>query len=55
MVQAQYQNMDKDCKGIFPQGKGLHISRTLRKIGAIDKTGKLVISDKSLKKVPGKR
>ena len=55
MAQTQYQNMDKDCIRILPQGKGLHNSRKLRKTVAIDKTGKLIISNKSLKEVPGKR
>ena len=35
MAQTQYRNMDKDCEGILPQGKGLHISRKLRKAVAI--------------------
>ena len=35
MAQRQYWNMDKSCEGILPQGKGLHISRKVRKIVAI--------------------
>ena len=55
MAETQYQNMGKDCKGILLQGKGLHNSRKLRKTVAIDKAGKLIIYNKSLKKVSGKR
>ena len=55
MAQTQYRNMDKSCEGILPKGKGLHNSRKLRKAVAIYKTGKLMLSSKSLKKVPGKR
>ena len=55
MAETQYQNMGKDCKGILPQGKGLHNPRKLRKTVAIDKPGKLIIYNKSLKKIPGKR
>ena len=35
MAQTHYQNMDKRCEGIFPQDKGLHNSRKLRKVVAI--------------------
>ena len=35
MAQTQYQNMDKKCEGILPQGKSLHNSRKLRKAVAI--------------------
>ena len=31
MAQTQYWNMDKRCEGILRQGKGLYISRKLRK------------------------
>ena len=55
MAQTQYRNMDKGCKEVLPQGKGLHNSRKLRKAVAIYKTGKLILSKKSLKKVPEKR
>ena len=32
------------CEGIFPQGKGLHNSQKLRKVVAIYKTDKLILS-----------
>ena len=35
MAQTQYQNMDKRCEGMLPQGNGLHNSRMLRKAVAI--------------------
>ena len=54
MAQKQYRDMDKGCEVIFPQGKGLHSSRKLRKAVAIYKTGKLIFSNKSLKRVPEK-
>ena len=31
MAQTQYWNRGKSCEGIFPQGKGLHNSRKLKK------------------------
>ena len=43
--------MDQDCEGIFPQGKGLHNSRKLRKVVAIYKSDKLILYKKYLKKV----
>ena len=46
--------MDKGCEGILVQGKGLDNSRKLRKVVAIYKTDKLILSKKSLKKVPEK-
>ena len=55
MAQTQYRNMDKGCEGTLPQGKGLRNSRKLRKAVAICKTAKLILSNKSLKKVPEKR
>ena len=55
IAQTRYRNMDKGCEGILPQGKGLHNSRKLRKAVAICKTAKLILSNKSLKKVPEKR
>ena len=55
MEQAWYQNMDKRSEGILPQGKCLQNSRKLRKAVAIYKAGKLILSNKSLKKVPEKR
>ena len=42
--------MNKGCEGILPQGKSLGDSRKLRKIVTIYKTGKLILSKKSLKK-----
>ena len=55
MVQTQYRSMNKVCEEIFLQGKGLLNSRKLRKAVAIYKTGKLILSSRSLKKVPEKR
>ena len=55
MEQTWYQNMDKRSEGILPQGKCLQNSRKLRKAVAIYKAGKLILSNKSLKKVPEKR
>ena len=55
MAQTQYRNMDKGCEGILPRGKGLQNSQKLRKEVAIYKSRKLIISIKSLKKVPEKR
>ena len=55
MTQTQYRNMDKSCEGILPQGNGLHNSRKLRKAVAVYKTGKLIISNRYLKKVPKKK
>ena len=46
--------MDKGCEGILAQGKGLGNSRKLKKVVAIYKTGKLILSKKFLKKVPEK-
>ena len=46
--------MGQGCEGILPQGKGLHNSRKLRKLVAIYKTYKLILSKNSLKKVPEK-
>ena len=46
--------MGKGCEGILPQGKGFHNARKLRKIVAIYKTDKIILSKKSLKKVPKK-
>ena len=40
--------MNEGCEGILPQGKGPHNSRNLRKLVAIYKTGKLILSKKSL-------
>ena len=54
MAQTKYRNMGKGCEGILPQGKGLHNSRMLRKLVAIYKTHKLILSKKSLKKVQKK-
>ena len=42
--------MDQDCEGIFPQGKGLHNSRKLRKVVVIYKSDKLILYKKYLKK-----
>ena len=50
LTQTQYRNMNKGCEGILPQGKSLGDSRKLRKIVTIYKTGKLILSKKSLKK-----
>ena len=47
--------MDKGCEGTLPQGKGLRNSRKLRKAVAICKTAKLILSNKSLKKVLEKK
>ena len=47
--------MDKDCEGILPEGKDLGNSRKLRRVVVIYKTGKLILSKKSLKKVPENR
>ena len=55
MAQTQYRNMGKGYGRIIPQGKGLHNSRKLRKAVEICKTPKLILSNKSLKKVPEKR
>ena len=55
MAQTQYRNMDKSCERILLQGKGFHNSRKLWKAVVIYKTGKLILSNKSLNKVPGKR
>ena len=56
MAQTRYRNMDKEgCEVTLPQGKGLRNSRKLRKAVAICKTAKLILSNKSLKKVPEKR
>ena len=55
MAQTRYRNMGKGCEGTLPQGKGLRNSRKLRKAAAICKTAKLILSNKSLKKVPEKR
>ena len=54
MAQAQYRIMGKDWKVIFLQGKSLHNSRKLRKVVAIYKTDKLILSKKVSKKVPEK-
>ena len=54
MVQTQYRNMKKGCDGILPRGKDLHNSRKSRNVVAIYKTDKLILSKKSLKKVPEK-
>ena len=35
MTQTQYQNTDKRCEGILPQGNGLHNSQMLKKAVAI--------------------
>ena len=48
MAQTQYRNMGKGYDGILPQGKGLYSSRKLRKVVAIYKTDKLILSKKSL-------
>ena len=50
MAQTQHWNMDKVWTGIFPQGKGLHNSRNLKKEVAIYKTGKLILWRKYRKK-----
>ena len=36
--------MDKGCEGIFPQGKGLHNSRKLKKEVAIYKRDEVILS-----------
>ena len=54
MAQTQYRNMSKGYEGMLPLDKGLHNSRKLRKVEAIYKTDKLILSKKSLKKVPEK-
>ena len=54
MAQTQYWNMSKGYEGILRLGKGLHNSRKLRKVVAIYKTDKLILSKKALKKVPEK-
>ena len=54
MAQIQYRDMGKGCEGIYPRGKGLHNSPKLRKVVAIYKTDKLILSKKSLKKAPEK-
>ena len=46
--------MAKGCEGILPQGESLHNSRKLRKVVAIYKTGKLILSKKYLKEVSEK-
>ena len=51
IAQTQYRNMDKGCEGSFR--KVFHNSWKLRKAVAIYKT--LILSNKYLKKVPGKR
>ena len=40
--------MDKGCEGFPPQGTSLHSSRKLRKVIAIYKTDKLILSKESL-------
>ena len=55
MTQTQYRNMVKSCEGILPQGNDLHNSLKLRKGVAVYKTGKLIISNSYLKKVPEKK
>ena len=40
--------MDKGCERVLPQGRGLHNSRKLRKVVAIYKTDKLILSKNSL-------
>ena len=55
MAQKQYRNMGKGCEGILPQGKGLHHSQKLKKAVMIYKTGKLILSNKYLKKVAEKK
>ena len=55
MAQTQYRNMDKGCEGILPRGKGLQNSQKLRKEVTIYRSRKLILSIKSLKKVPVKR
>ena len=47
-MQTQYQNTGKGCKRILSQGKSHHNSWKLRKVVAIDKTGKLIPSKKFL-------
>ena len=54
MAETQYRNMGTGCEGILLQGNSLHNSRKLRKVVAIYKTVKLIISKKYLKKVPEK-
>ena len=54
MAETQYRNMDKGYEGILPQGDSLQNSGKLRKVVAIYKTVKLIISKKYLKKVPEK-
>ena len=47
--------MGKGCEGILPQGEGLNNSQKLiKKVVAIYKTGKLILSKKYLKKVQEK-
>ena len=43
---AQYFNMDKSCEEIAEEGKNIHKSQNLRRVGAIYKTNKLVLSKK---------
>ena len=55
MAQTRYRNLDKGCEGTLPQGKGLRSSGKLRKSVAICNTGKLILPNKSLKKVQEKK
>ena len=54
MAQARYRNISKGCEENFPQGKGLHNWPKSGKVVVIYKTGKLILSKKSLKKIPEK-
>ena len=48
---SQYRNIGKGCEGILPQSNDLHNSRKLRKVSAIYKVDKLMLSKSSVKKV----
>ena len=51
MAETQYWSMGKGCEGTLPEGESFHNSRKLRKVAAIYKTDKQILSKKSLKKV----
>ena len=55
LEQTQYRNKGKGCEGILLQGKCLHNSRKLRKMVAIYKTYKLILSKKISEKSTRKR
>ena len=54
LAQTHYRNMAKSCEETLLQGKDLRNSQKLRKVVAIYKTDKLILSKKSPKKVPDK-